>query len=163
MPKTIHQRLSEGQNIHKAVYNTRKSWEKFVTRLKTRFERMLESPFPYLLTFTIAPEFYDLKMETYIRKIKEALAGASEWVLNEDYGSENERLHFHAVASFDYQLDYNITNAIYTYGAIRYSPIHDRDERSIREYIMKVLSHAVKGTAGKIYRSRPPKIKREEV
>jgi len=163
MPKTIHQRLNEGQNIHKAVYNTRASWKKFVSRLKTRFERMLEYEHSYLLTFTIAPEFYDLDKRTYVRKIKEALGGASEWVFNEDYGSDNGRLHFHALASYTEQLDYNIMNAIYKYGSIRFNPINRPDEKAIREYILKLTNHSIKESASTIYRSRPPKINREEV
>lgn len=163
MQKTIHQRLSEGQNIHKAVYNTRNSWKKFVSRLKTRFERMLEYPYSFLITFTIAPEYYELNKKTYIRKIKEALGGASEWVFNEDYGTENGRLHFHALASFTEQIDYTIIEKIYKYGSVDFLEVKNKNEKALREYILKLINHSLKNSASTIFRSRPPKIKREEV
>ena len=115
---------------------------------------MLQHEYTYFITFTIAPEYYDLKYNTYLRKIKEALAGASGWVVNSDYGKINERLHFHAVATFELQLDYNILNAIYKYGSINFKPIYNTDEKSLREYLNKTFNHTIKQTAGKIHYSR---------
>jgi hypothetical protein len=119
---------------------------------------MLQKEHTYFITFTIAPKYYGLEYNTYLRKIKEALGDASSWVVNSDYGNINERLHFHAVATFDDQLDYITLNSIYQYGSINYKPIYNTNEKAIREYLNKTLNHAIKQTAGKIHYSREKSI-----
>lgn len=152
--KTLEERILEGQDLQKAIYNLNKSYERQNSRLKKRLERILKGEYAYFITFTIQPEHYGYEYETYLRKIKEALASASSWVLNSDYGSENGRLHFHAVASFTCQLDYNTINSIYHYGAVNFKLIYNKNEKALREYLIKTLNHATKQTAGKIHYSR---------
>lgn len=117
---------------------------------------MLQNEHTYFITFTIAPNFYGLKYDTYLRKIKEALnrANASAWVLNSDFGDKNGRLHFHAVSAFNSQLDYNTINHIYNYGAVNFKLIRKKNERALREYLSKTLNHATKQSVGKIHYSR---------
>lgn len=152
--KTLKDRLQEGQEIQQAITNLNKSYQRRDSRLKKRLEQMLDQEHTYFITFTIAPKNYGLKYNTYLRKIKEALGGASAWVVNSDYGNINERLHFHCVASFNSQLDYNTLNNIYQYGSINYELIYNTNEKAIREYLIKTFNHAVKQTAGKIHYSR---------
>lgn len=152
--KTLEDRLQEGQPIEQAITNLNKSYQRRDSRLKKRIEQMLEQEHTYFITFTIAPKYYDLKYNTYLRKIKEALGGASAWVVNSDYGNINERLHFHCVATFNSQLDYNILNNIYKYGSINFKAIYNTNEKALREYLNKTFNHTVKQTAGKIHYSR---------
>jgi len=152
--KTLGDRLHEGQHIQKAINNLNKCYQKRDSRLKKRLERMLKNENTYFITFTIAPKYYHLKYNTFLRKIKEALGSASGWVLNSDYGNNNERLHFHAVSTFRDQLDYNIVNAIYQYGSVNFRPIFNNNEKALREYLNKTFNHTLKQTAGKIYYSR---------
>ena len=152
--KTLGQRLLEGQDLQKAIYNLNKSYEKKNSRLKKRLERILKGEFVYFITFTIAPEHYGYEYETYLRKVKEALKSASSWILNSDYGSKNERLHFHAVVVYDYQLDYTTINETYKYGAVNFKRIYNKNEKALREYLIKTLNHTTKQTAGKIHYSR---------
>lgn len=152
--KTLSDRLKEGQEIQQAIINLNKSYYRRDSRLKKRLENMLQNDHTYFITFTIAPKYYDLKYNTYIRKIKEALGGASGWVLNSDYGKTNDRLHFHCVATFNSQLDYSTLNNIYKYGTIDFKLIYNANEKAIREYLNKTFNHAVKQTAGKIHYSR---------
>lgn len=152
--KTLKDRLQEGQDIQKAINNLSQSYYRRDSRLKKRLENMLQKEHTYFITFTIAPKNYGLKYNTYLRKIKEALGGASGWVVNSDYGSINERLHFHCVATFNTQLDYTTLNNIYQYGAINFKLIYNTNEKAIREYLIKTFNHAVKQTAGKIHYSR---------
>jgi len=152
--KTLDDRLQEGQPIQKAIINLNKSYQRRDSRLKKRLENILQNEYTYFITFTIAPKNYGLKYNTYLRKIKEALGHASSWVLNSDYGDKNGRLHFHAVATFELQLDYTTLNAIYKYGTIDFKTIYNMNEKAIREYILKTFNHAVKQTAGKIHYSR---------
>lgn len=155
--KTLKDRIQEGQPIQKAIINLNQSYYRRDVRLKKRLENMLQKEHTYFITFTIAPNYYDLSYNTYLRKIKKALGSASGWVLNSDYGSINERLHFHAVATFDDQLDYNIVNAIYQYGSVNYKPIFNKNEKALREYLLKTFNHAVKQTVGNTYFSRKKK------
>lgn len=152
--KTLQDRLQEGQTIQKAINNLSQSYYRRDIRLKKRLQDMLEQEHTYFITFTIAPKNYGLEYNTYLRKIKEALGGASGWVVNSDYGSINERLHFHCVASFNSQLDYNTLNAIYKYGSINFKAIYNTNEKALREYLNKTFNHTIKQTVGKIHYSR---------
>jgi hypothetical protein len=155
--KSLQQRIKEGQDIQQAIDNMNNSYQKRESRVKKRIEKMLQTEHKYFITFTIAPEHYHLKYETILRKIKEALKNASAWVLNSDYGAKNERLHFHCVASFNQQLDYNIINSVYQYGCVNFKPIFKADEKALREYLLKTFNHGIKQTAGKTYFSRKKK------
>ena len=146
--------MQEGQDPQQAIDNLNKSYEKRNSRLKKRFKKILQQEFTYFITFTIAPANYGLNYDTYLRKIKEALQCASDWVLNSDYGDEGGRLHFHAVAAFPSQLDYNTVTAIYQYGSVNFRPIYAKNEKALREYLLKTLNHATKQTSGKIHYSR---------
>lgn len=152
--KTLQDRLQEGQEIQQAINNLSQSYYRRDSRLKKRLENMLKNEYTYFITFTIAPKYYDLKYNTYLRKIKEALAGASAWVVNSDYGNINERLHFHCVAAFNSRLDYNTLNNIYQYGSVNFKKVYKNNEKALREYLIKTFNHAVKQTAGKIHYSR---------
>ena len=146
--------MQEGQDPQQAIDNLNKSYKKRNVRLKKRLEKILQQEYAYFITFTIAPAHYNYSYETYLRKIKEALKYASSWLLNSDYGNEKNRLHFHAVAAFSSQLDYNTINEVYKYGAVNFRPIHAKNEKALREYLLKTLNHATKQTAGKIHYSR---------
>jgi len=155
--KTLNDRLKEGQQIQQAINNLSQSYYRRDSRLKKRLIQMLEQEHTYFITFTIAPKNYGLEYNTYLRKIKEALGGASSWVVNSDYGNINERLHFHCVAAFNSRLDYNTLNNIYQYGTIDFKPIYSANEKALREYLLKTFNHAVKQTVGNTYFSRKKK------
>jgi len=152
--KTLQDRLDQGQEIQTAINNLNKSYYRRDSRLKKRLEKYLKNENTYFITFTISPKYYHLKYNTYLRKIKEALRGASAWVVNSDYGNITERLHFHCVASFNSQLDYNIIINIYQYGSVNFKKVYNNNEKALREYLIKTFNHTVKQTTGKIYCSR---------
>jgi len=138
----------------KAVNNTIRSDEKFISRIKQRLENLLVSGFPYFITFTIKPEYDGISSENLVRSIKKALGGAVGYLFNEDYGKENCRLHFHAVASFAEQLNYTTILEKYKYGSVNFKPVIIKKEKALREYLLKTTLHATKKTTGTIYRSR---------
>lgn len=146
--------MQEGQDPQQAIDNLNKSYKKRNARLKKRLEKILQQEHAYFITFTIAPAHYNYNYDTYLRKIKEALKYASSWLLNSDYGDENNRLHFHAVVAFPDKLDYNTITSIYQYGAVNFRPIYAKNEKALREYLLKTLNHATKQSAGKIHYSR---------
>ena len=152
--KTLKDRIEEGQEIQQAINNLSQSYYRRDSRLKKRLIQMLKQEHTYFITFTIAPKYYGLEYNIYLRKIKEALGGASAWVVNSDYGNINERLHFHCVATFNSRLDYNTLYNIYQYGSVNFRLIRNKNEKALREYLIKTFNHAVKQTAGKIHYSR---------
>lgn len=154
--KTLKQRLEEGQPIQRAIDNLNICYQKRDSRLKKRIAEYLKNENTYFITFTISPKCYHLKYNTILLKIKKALAGACAlgWVLNSDYGDGNDRLHFHAVATFIGQLDYNIIIDIYQYGSVNFEKVYNNNEKALREYLLKTFNHTVKQTIGKIYYSR---------
>lgn len=154
--KTLKERLEEGQPIQRAINNLNICYQKRDSRLKKRLEKYLKNENTYFITFTISPKYDHLKYNTILRKIKKALARASAlgWVLNSDYGDLNERLHFHAIATFIGQLDYNTIIYIYQYGSVNFKKVYNKNEKALREYLLKTFNHTVKQTIGKIYYSR---------
>jgi len=158
MPKTLLQRIEEGQYYQKAIDNTIRCDQRFHFRIKQRIERILCEPYPYFITFTLSAYEEGQPTDKIIKAIKKALSGAEGWLFNEDYGTENGRLHYHAVAGFTEQLDYTTFISKYQYGAVNIRSIVKKDEKSLREYLLKVTAHSIKQTAGKIYRSRKRRV-----
>lgn len=152
--KGLKDRLKDGQEISKAIINLRECDKKSYYNMLKRVQSILECPYSYFITFTINNENYNLQIDTYRRKIKEALAPASQWVANEDYGYDNGRLHFHALVGFSSQIDYNMILSIYQYGAVNIKPIHTKNAEAIRNYMLKLTLHALKETANSIFYSR---------
>lgn len=163
MPKTLSKRLNEGQKLQQAITNhMRSDWNR-TARLNKRVQEILEQPIAYFITFTLNNEHIDLKDTTIRKKIALTLrhAKATTYLYNRDYGKNNNRLHYHALAGFNLQLDYNIINSIYTYGAINIKQIHIKNEEALKRYITKQQLHASKQTASKIYYSRERRSKNE--
>jgi hypothetical protein len=155
MSKNLNDRIEEGYGIQKSLDNTVKSYYRQFSKLRARFKWMLEEhDYNYFITFTIDAEHYGLQEETYHKAIKKALARASSYVFNTDFGATNGRMHFHAVASFRTQLDYTTIIVYYKYGTIDFKPILKNNNDALAKYITKLQNHALKETATKIVRSR---------
>ena len=154
MAKTLKKRLDEGQDINKAIDNLNNSYRVRMTRLNNSIKYILGMEFSYFITFTLSNDFITLKQKTIERKIKEALGSASYWVANEDYGSENNRLHYHSLAGYDVQLDYTTILDVYKYGAVNIIPIVIKSPMALKEYLLKQQMHASKQSASKVMRGR---------
>ena len=157
--KTLRQRLDENQEPQKAINNTIKSHQKFYTRIRKRIKRILDQEHVYFMTFTLNDRSLNKTQRTHIKKITETLVSGSviDYVLNNDYGDKYNRLHYHCVACFNFQLDYTTIIDIYKYGAVNIREIVKKDLKSISEYILKLTNHAVKKTTAKIWRKQLPK------
>lgn len=149
--KTLTQRIEEGQPIQRAIYNTRNAEEKRYTKLRKRVSKIIDQPYSYFMTFTLTDKHLDLTPKTHVLKIKEALARASyiDYILNNDYGDQTDRLHYHCVCAFSYQLDYNTIIEIYKYGAVNIKPVIRKSTSAISEYILKLTNHAKKKTTSR--------------
>lgn len=155
--KTLIERLQD-QKTQKAITNWKKSNYDSRTRLKKRVNEIINKQYAYFITFTIAPEHYGLKKMTYIRKAKEALLHASQWVANEDFGEQFGRYHIHALAcfldKFDYTIDENTLEYVWRYGIIHFKPIHTPNDDAVSNYMNKLSNHATKETAHRIMYSK---------
>ena len=98
-------------------------------RVKKKVNQILQHEHKYFITFTLQDKYLKRDKKYLMRKIKEALRPASLYIANEDYGSKNGRLHFHALASFNLQLDYttkdNYVHSIWKYGNIDFLNVID--------------------------------------
>lgn len=155
MSKSLTKRINEGQPISKAVKNLNNSYYKRMTRINKRITEMLESDGKaYFVTFTIAPEYEHVSYSQLVKKIKEALGQASQYIFNADYGKTNGRLHFHGLINTASDIDYTTFYNKYKYGAINFAPIIVKNAQALKEYILKQQLHIEKQTASKVYLSR---------
>jgi hypothetical protein len=166
--KTLRQRLDEGQNLPKAMNNNIKARTQQKYRLTARITEIAQGDNVYFLTFTINEQNYGHDTEYYVKGIKKVLFKACEqYILNEDYGTLNERLHFHAIVKthtpivIEYVKGSNYwKDCPYLLGHVHVASVNLADERStpkIKEYILKTYNHTVKNTTGNIYYSRRKK------
>lgn len=155
--KTLEQRLNE-KPTRRAFDDWKRSNYKARIRLYERVKTIITKEHSYFITFTIAPKYYGYQLDTYIKKAKEALGTASDYVANEDYGTDNGRYHIHAIASYNEQYDYTSSNhhcqSVWKYGAIRFEVVHTPNHEAIGNYINKLSQHATKDTAHRIIYSR---------
>lgn len=145
-------RIEQGQTPLKASFNTSKADEMRLYRLKKRCQSIIEMQYSFFVTFTIAPDYYHLKKDTIRKKAQSAL-GHARYVLNEDYGTLNERLHFHALVGYDATINFKDIIAQYPYGAVNFKVVRvsKHTSKKISLYITKTYNHAIKATAGKVY------------
>ena len=134
-----------------------------MTRYNTRIGSICDSKYKYFITFTLSPGNENIELTNFIRVIKKVLSHTDfiEYMINEDYGEDNGRLHLHALVSFETRLDYNMIQTLYKLGNIYIEPIRDKNIIALREYVLKqqakMLSHSTKQSSGKIWLSRTKK------
>jgi hypothetical protein len=155
MKKTFQQRLDEKPHaLQKAIDNTIKSEKKYRSRIKKRTEQILTHSYVYFMTYTLNDEALQTTTEKqHIKKIKATLPEATLYMINNDYGTQTDRLHYHALVSFDYEYDTTFMTK-YQYGYTKIKRIITYDTKSIYEYLMKLSNHATKKAVAKIWRSK---------
>lgn len=112
-------------------------------RLNSRVKKILDNGQCYFLTFTFDNNSmnntsYETKRKYLTRWLK---ANTMLYVANEDYGSKNHRLHFHAIVRSDY-----IDATTWQCGALNYEIIHTPNEKKLASYIAKLANHTIKAT-----------------
>ena len=137
----------------KAISTQIKSDKKYRSRIKKRVESMLDDKYTYFYTFTLSNEHINGDEKNHIKKIKECLAGNISYLINNDYGDKTDRLHYHAIASFEYEYDTTFLNK-YQFGFTRCQPIKQKNAKSLYEYILKLSNHTTKSSVAKLWRSR---------
>ncbi len=161
-------------------YNTLKKRQhnKMHYLYKTVRYYLLMSKHAYFITFTLNQENINLKKTWLIRVLKKQLneLDTNKWILNDDYGDLNNRLHFHALIFTEHNLlehknvirrkqHYNLTTWD-KYGFSQIKPINipdfqdpdfEKTVKRISKYIVKLTRHALKGTTIKLWYSRNKK------
>jgi hypothetical protein len=160
MRKTLQQRLKEKPHaLQKAIDNTIKSEEKYRSRIKKRTEQMLTHTYVYFMTYTLNDNALNTTTEIqHVKKIKATLPGATLYLINNDYGTETDRLHYHALVSFDYEYDITLMDK-WQYGYTKIKRITIYEPKNLYEYIMKLSNHATKKAVAKIWRSKSARSK----
>ena len=129
---------------YRYALNKLNSYYSKVSRIKKRIKNYKS---PFFITFTINDSNYGLDLKTYIRKLKDCLSFADNYVANLDYGSKNGRLHFHAIVDAPIS-----TKAIFDwpYGFVDFKCCYSL----MHKYLYKICNHALKKTASTLIYSR---------
>ena len=115
---------------------------KRVKHLRSRVEELLQSQCVFL-TFTFNDKYLnELSYQTKRKYVQQALKKLKcSYVANVDYGKENHRIHFHAIAQIG-----SVSNSIWSYGAINFKKINKPNSKALSKYICKLTNHAIKET-----------------
>jgi len=155
--KTLYERL-ELYDTRKALDTWNDSNYRSKKRLHDRVQLILSQSNALFITFTLANEFLGLQRKTYQRKVKEALSHTSLYIMNEDYGKENNRYHIHALVLFPFRYDYtpkkHYVQDVWPYGNVDFEAIHTPNDEAITNYINKFTSHAIKDSSARLIYSR---------
>lgn len=114
-----------------------------VQRLKKRINSMLELPCIFI-TLTFDNDSLDsLNDDTKRRMVARTLKSLGcKYIANVDYGAENGRIHYHAIAQIE-----RMPFGVWGYGNIDVEKIVVKNGAAISKYISKLTNHAIKKTA----------------
>lgn len=151
MDKYISQGLDKDEALDKS-YNTYKTLEyQKRIRLDKRIENIVKSNEGYFFTLTFNNQNIDKYSEDKLHKFAVLWCRKYllEYVGNRDYGDLNGRFHIHVVG-----IPKKEFANTWRYGAINFEKIYNEKHKAIRNYILKIVNHAVKKSASKIFRSK---------
>lgn len=117
-------------------------------RIKDRITRMLNNGNALFLTLTFSDKLFERNMtsetrRTYIRRfLKEQ---CSEYLANIDFGSTNQREHYHAVVVPKTIIDFERYHEIFDSNInARHIRVNDTSIKLVGRYINKLTNHALK-------------------
>lgn len=118
-----------------------------VLRLKKRIKSILSFKYPKFITLTFTDEVLaKTSAQTrrkYVTRYLNTFGG--DYVANIDYGTKNEREHYHAVVGFDLLLDTPIWK--YGFSKIQNVRLEEKTETKLAKYVAKLTNHSIKETA----------------
>lgn len=129
--------IKEAERVNHAFANR-------VCRLKKRISQMLNNSNCIFLTLTFTNEVLkNTSVQTRHDYIKRFLNNLNcDYVANIDYGSQNEREHYHALVNCS-----KVDRKLYQYGAINFERVRSTsDSGKLANYISKLTNHAIKET-----------------
>lgn len=120
-------------------------------RIRKRIKPLVMSGKALFLTLTFTDEVLSKTTQKVRRKYVQRYlrSQCASYVANIDFGSENEREHYHALAIPAYGDKVDLEKWRSLYGAINCKRVHSEkaDLRRISKYVAKLSYHAVKNTA----------------
>lgn len=126
-----------------------------VSRLKRRFIYMVSYyKYVYFVTFTFSDNYLNKSDKTHKRMIKNVLESFDpnyKIILNADYGSKNERLHFHALIGTNIKknLDKHLKKTYPCFTKTEKVNVSSDSIKKVSKYINKLSNHAIKSTTQK--------------
>lgn len=123
-----------------------------VSRLKRRFIYLItKCKNLYFVTFTFSDLYINKSDKTHKRLIKNALSTFDinyKIILNADYGTKNERLHFHAIigTESDANLDKHLKEFYPCFTKTEKIKVSNDSIKKISKYINKLSNHAIKSS-----------------
>ena len=134
-----------GSTTLKVANNLNHASYKRVARLKDRIKEAVESGSAYFITITFNPTTLENTNEQTRRKyVSRWLKSLTPfYVANIDYGSKNEREHYHAIITSDTRPPKS-----WSYGFIDIKKVatSETDTKRVSKYISKLTNHAIKHT-----------------
>lgn len=131
--------VKEARKINKASYQR-------VKRLKDRITYLITNNVCLWCTLTFTDDVLNSTSpdtrKQYVRKYLKAIS--PNYIANIDYGSENEREHYHALVVADY-----VPSGSWSYGFDEYIKVRTKQTTSpvrMAKYISKLTNHAIKET-----------------
>lgn len=131
-----------GQDYVDKLFNRACSDSRIITRLRFRIELMLNLGECIFLTFTFTDRSLAVYSTDYLRLCVKRFLNlySSLYIANVDYGKENGRIHFHAIA-----LASHIYLKSWKFGALNAERIHTtEDSLCLARYVGKLANHSVK-------------------
>lgn len=130
----------------KEAYRVNDASYKRTKRLKERIKSMITSGSCIFLTLTFRNDVLETTSEDtrkqYIRKALKTMS--NNYIANIDYGTKNEREHYHAIVLAD-----KVSQKQWKYGNLDFERVRTNQEDSpvkIAKYITKLTNHAIKET-----------------
>lgn len=131
-----------GQDTVDRLFKRAHADSNIVSRLRSRIELMLNLGECIFLTFTFTDNSLATYSTDYLRLCVKRFLNlySSLYVANVDYGKENGRIHFHAVA-----LTGHVNFKAWKFGALNAQRIHSvEDSLCLARYVSKLTNHALK-------------------
>lgn len=131
--------IEEARRLNSSTYHKR-------ARLNKKIKRYLESGNCLWVTLTFSNKTLESTSEEtrkqYVRRYLKS--NYKDYIANIDYGSKNDREHYHAIIRTDYM---NLKEW-HQYGAIKVEHIRTNDVsiKKLSKYVTKLTNHAVKET-----------------
>lgn len=131
-----------GKDTVDNLFNRAHLDSKIISRLRSRIELMLNLGECIFLTFTFTDRSLAVYSTDYLRLCVKRFLNlySSLYIANVDYGKENGRIHFHAIA-----LASHVHLKSWKFGALNAERIHtSEDSLCLARYVGKLANHSVK-------------------
>ncbi len=127
--------------FEKGCYRYIKNFYKRKCTLKNRVAKILSNyEYVYFCTYTINEDYISCNID-FIRILKKILKDYN-YIMNEDFGGKNGRLHYHILLGLNEFISYN--DLSWKYGACNFKKVFNKNINALSNYINKLSNHTRK-------------------